>query len=175
MPALPDARHERFAQLVADKHMSNAEAYGSAVDKPEMKPEVAASMVDKWFKRVDISDRIAELNAQAEAAASLSHEQLARILSKIITAQPLPSRPTRKEHCNVEYSPIAFYPRLRRFSSGVAQHGVHRRGIQVDRFCDAHARDDLAVYWLGPEHRTGLWRTSKLPCSFSPLLWESSL
>ena len=29
----------------------------------------------------------------------------------------LPSRPTRKERCNVEYSPIAFYPRLRRFSS----------------------------------------------------------
>ena len=24
----------------------------------------------------------------------------------------LPSRPTRKEHCDVEYSPIAFYPRL---------------------------------------------------------------
>src|SRR6476620_7248696 len=60
----------------------------------------------------------------------------------------LPSRPTRKEHCDVEYSPIAFYPRLRRFSSGVAQHGLHRRGIQVDRFCDPHARDDLALYWL---------------------------
>src|SRR5262245_39330332 len=57
----------------------------------------------------------------------------------------LASRPTGKERCNVEYSPIAFYPRLRRFSSGVAPHGVHRRGIQVDRFCDAHARDDLGV------------------------------
>ena len=28
--------------------MSNAEAYRRAVDKPEMKPEVAASMADKW-------------------------------------------------------------------------------------------------------------------------------
>jgi hypothetical protein len=37
MPALPDARHERFAQLVADKHMSNAEAYRRALDKLEMK------------------------------------------------------------------------------------------------------------------------------------------
>src|SRR5262245_45072342 len=63
MPGLPDARHERFAQLVADKRTSNAEAYRIAIGKPEMAPKVAASMADKWLKRVDISDRIAELKA----------------------------------------------------------------------------------------------------------------
>ena len=100
MPALPDARHERFAQLVADKHMSNAEAYRRAVDKPELKPEVAASMADKWLKRIDISDRIAELRAQAEAAASLSREQLDRFLSKVITAQPCDAAPDNP-HCEL--------------------------------------------------------------------------
>jgi hypothetical protein len=48
MPPLPDARHECFAQLVADKPMSNAEAYRRGVDKPGMKPEVAASMAASW-------------------------------------------------------------------------------------------------------------------------------
>ena len=48
----------------------------------------------------------------------------------------------------MEYSPIAFYPRLRRFSSRVAQHGLHRPGVQVARICHPDARDDLALYWL---------------------------
>ena len=100
MLALPDARHERFVQLVADKHMSNAEAYRRAVDKPEMKPEVAASMADKWLKRVDISDRIAELKAHAEAAASLSREQLVEFLSKVISARPCDAAPDNP-HCEL--------------------------------------------------------------------------
>ena len=70
MPMLPDARNERFAQLVAHKHISNAKAYRRAVDKPEMKPELAASMADKWLKWVDISGRIDELRTQAEQAIS---------------------------------------------------------------------------------------------------------
>ena len=58
-----------------------------------MKPEVAASMADKWLKRVDISDRIAELKAHAEAAASLSREQLVEFLSKVISATPCDAAP----------------------------------------------------------------------------------
>jgi hypothetical protein len=100
MPALPDARHERFSQLVADKHMSNAEAYRRAVDKPEMKPDVAASMADKWLNRVDISDRIAELRAHAEAAARLSREQLVDFLSKVISARPCDAAPDNP-HCEL--------------------------------------------------------------------------
>jgi hypothetical protein len=68
-----------------------------------MKPEVAASMADKWLKRVDISDRIAELKAQAEAAASLRREQLVEFLSKIITAQPCDvGRTIRIANCSLQ-------------------------------------------------------------------------
>jgi hypothetical protein len=43
-----------------------------------MKPEVAASMADKWLKRVDISDRIAELRAQG-VSLSLAAEPRVRL------------------------------------------------------------------------------------------------
>jgi hypothetical protein len=43
MPILSDPRHERFAQLVSEKRMSNAAAYRQAVGKPEMGARAAAS------------------------------------------------------------------------------------------------------------------------------------
>jgi hypothetical protein len=80
--------------------MSNAEAYRRAVNKLETKPQVAASMADKWLKRVDISDRIAELRAQAESAASLSREHLVEFLSNVISARPCDAA-SDNPHCEL--------------------------------------------------------------------------
>src|SRR5262245_51705297 len=103
MPALPDARYERFAQAIADKRMSNAEAYRRAVDKPEMTTEVASVMADKWLKRVNVSARIAELRAQAEAAATLSREQLVKFLVDVIRAKPSEAS-LENPHCEIAFS-----------------------------------------------------------------------
>ena len=141
MPPLPDARHERFAQLVADKHMSNAEAYRRAVDKPGMKPEVAASMADKWLKRVDISDRIAELRAQAEAAARLSREQLVEFLSKIITAQPCDAAPDNP-HCELLAGGKIGFPSKLQAASQLAR----MCGWDAPQKVNIEAGDSLSVF-----------------------------
>jgi hypothetical protein len=85
MPPLPDARHERFAQLMADKRMSNAEAYREALGKPEMTPDVAAVMATKWLNRVNVAARITELKAQAEEVSTLTRQEAVGILCDVIT------------------------------------------------------------------------------------------
>ena len=88
MPILSDPRHERFAQLMAEKRMSNAEAYRRAVGKPDTSTGVASSMAEKWFKRVDVSSRIAELKAQAAERCSLSRERYVESLTAMYEAKP---------------------------------------------------------------------------------------
>src|SRR5262245_27386613 len=120
MPALPDARYERFAQLIADKRMSNAEAYRRAVDKPEMTTGVASVMADKWLKRVNVSARIAELRAQAEAAATLSREQLVEFLSHVISSRPCDATPDNR-HCELLASGKIGFPSKLQAASQLAK------------------------------------------------------
>src|SRR5262245_16877875 len=120
MAALPDPRHERFTQAIADKRMSNAEAYRRAVDKPEMTTEVASVMADKWLKRVNVSARIAELRAQAEAAATLNRELLVEFLSNIISSRPCEAAP-QNPHCELLASGKVGFPRKLQAASQLAR------------------------------------------------------
>jgi hypothetical protein len=88
MPILSDPRHERFAQLVSEKRMSNAAAYRQAVGKPEMGARAAASTADKWLNRADILSRIAELKARTEARCSMTREEFVESLIEMYRGAP---------------------------------------------------------------------------------------
>ena len=73
--------------------MSNAEAFRIAFDKPNLRTAVAGASASRLLRDVKVSDRIAELKAQAEAASTLSREQLVEFLSKIISSRPCDAAP----------------------------------------------------------------------------------
>jgi hypothetical protein len=88
MPVLSDARHERFAQLIAEKRMSNAAAYRQAVGKPDANNKVASSMADKWLNAVGISSRIAELKAEAAKSCAMTRERYVEKLTAMLEGAP---------------------------------------------------------------------------------------
>ena len=88
MPVLPDAHHERFAQLMAEKRVNNAEAYRRAVDKPGMTTAAASLMANKWIKQDKIVARIEELQAKAAERCSLTRKRYIESLAKMYEARP---------------------------------------------------------------------------------------
>jgi Terminase small subunit len=103
MPALRDPRHERFAQAIADKRVSNAEAFRVAFDKANLATNVAGASASRLLRDVKVSARIAELKAQAEAASALSREQLVKFLVGVIRAKPSEAS-LENPHCEIAFS-----------------------------------------------------------------------
>jgi hypothetical protein len=88
MPILSDPRHERFAQLMAEKRMSNAEAYRQAAGKLKASPHSDAVTANKWLNRTDIASRIKELQAQTSERCSLTRERYVQSLAQMYEAKP---------------------------------------------------------------------------------------
>ena len=80
--------------------MSNAEAFRVAFDKPNLATNVASASASRLLRDVKVSDRIAELKAQAEAASALRGEQLVQFLSEIISSRPCDAAPDNP-HCEL--------------------------------------------------------------------------
>jgi phage terminase small subunit len=76
MPALKNARHERFAQELA-KGKSQAEAYVSAGYKP------SRSAAARLFADVNICARLAELSERVAAKTEITAAQIAERLMRI--------------------------------------------------------------------------------------------
>lgn len=88
MPALSDPKRECFAQLMADKRISGAEAYRQVTDKPGMSTAASSMMANKWIKRDDVSARIAELRAKTEARCSMNREEFVEMLVSMVRGTP---------------------------------------------------------------------------------------
>jgi hypothetical protein len=88
MAILADPRHERFAQFMAEKRLSNAEAYRQAAGKPGMTTEAASMMANKWIKHDKISSRISELTALASGRCTYSRERYIQRLTEMFEARP---------------------------------------------------------------------------------------
>ncbi len=91
MPALPNPKHERFAQEIA-KGASGRDAYIAAGFKPGS-PEAAEASASRLLSDVKVKARIAELTERAAARVEVSKawvmERLMRNASMCLGEQPL--------------------------------------------------------------------------------------
>lgn len=92
MPALKNAKHERFCQLVALHGANQTEAFAVAVAKPGTKAKALKENASRLAAREDIKARILELGAKAaeraEVVVDATVDRIARELGRVAFLDP---------------------------------------------------------------------------------------